>query len=130
MKTFLSIIVIFIIVGLSIALYVTNVKLTKEREARQNQQDSGISKLDATKNGRKILFATRSKISVVKNHINGLGYTDGRIIVTPHGFIKDDKDEIAKYKKEHSDYWDVMLGSAEFDVVDSEVKPEIAADDE
>lgn len=95
-----------------------------------NQQDSGISKLDATKNGRKILFATRSKISVVKNHINGLGYTDGRIIVTPHGFIKDDKDEIAKYKKEHSDYWDVMLGSAEFDVVDSEVKPEIAADDE
>jgi hypothetical protein len=95
-----------------------------------NQQDGGISKLDAQKNGRKILFATRSKISVIKNHINGLGYTDGRIIVTPHGFLKDDPNEIARYKKEHSDYWDVMIGSGEFDVVDSDVKPGKTTDDE
>jgi hypothetical protein len=23
----------------------------------------------------------------MKNHINGLGYEDGKIIVTPHGFL-------------------------------------------
>jgi len=82
-----------------------------------NQQDAGTSKMDAQKNGRKIAFATRTKVSVIKNHINGLGYVDGRVIVTPHGFLKDDKTEIDRYKKEHSDYWKLILGEGDFDVV-------------
>jgi hypothetical protein len=82
-----------------------------------NQRDAGISRLDAQKDGRKIAFATRSKVSVVKNHINGLGYVDGRIICTPHGFIKDDKAEIDKYKKDHSDYWNVILGEGDYEIV-------------
>ena len=31
---------------------------------------------------------TRTKISIMKNHVNGLGYEDGKILVTPHGFLK------------------------------------------
>jgi hypothetical protein len=91
-----------------------------------NQQDSGISKVDATKEGRKIAYATRSKVSVIKNHINGLGYMDGRLIVTPHGFLIDDKEEIAKYKKEHSDYWRVILGDGDYDLVESEVTKKVS----
>ena len=86
-----------------------------------NQQDSGISRIDATRNGRKIVFATRSKVSVIKNHINGLGYADGRLICTPHGFIKDTPEDIKKYKTDHSDYWQIMLGDSDFDLVESEV---------
>lgn len=97
-----------------------------------NQQDSGISKIDATKQGRKIVFATRSKVSVIKNHINGLGYADGRLLCTPHGFIKDDLDAIKQYKAEHSDYWKLILGDGDFDLAESEVVKSVTAqvDDE
>ncbi len=86
-----------------------------------NQQEAGISKIKATKQGRSIAFATRSKVSVIKNHINGLGYTDGALICTPHGFILDDPNEIKKYKAEHSDYWKVILGDGDYDLNESEV---------
>lgn len=86
-----------------------------------NQQDAGISKIDATKQGRKIVFATRSKVSVIKNHINGLGYSDGKLLCTPHGFIMDDPDAIKKYKVEHSDYWQLIIGGIDFSLSDSEV---------
>lgn len=61
MKTFLSIIVIFIIVGLSIALYVTNVNLNKERAARQTQQDKGIDNYNALKDSISVEFSRRLK---------------------------------------------------------------------
>ena len=61
MKTFLSIIVIFIIVGLSIALYVTNVNLNKERKARQTQQDKGIDNYNALKDSIDVEFSRRLK---------------------------------------------------------------------
>ena len=52
----------------------------------------------------------------MKNHINGLGYEDGRIIVTPHGFLAgkdtaEEKKSIEQYKKEHADYWKEIIGS-------------------
>jgi hypothetical protein len=75
-----------------------------------NQRNSGISKLSATSKGRKIAYATRTKVSVLKNHINGLGYSDGKVIATPHGFIMDDKDSIENYKKEYKDYWTGIMG--------------------
>jgi hypothetical protein len=80
-----------------------------------NEAESGISKIEATKNGRTIHIATRSKITVDKNHINGLGFKDSNIVVTPHGFIKPEKrgskelkegkEAIESYKKEHMDYF-------------------------
>jgi hypothetical protein len=84
-----------------------------------NIQNSGISSVSAVKQGRKIKFATRTKISVKKNHINGLGYEDGTIIITPHDFILDDKKTIDEYKKQYNDYWQVILGvTGDFDLID------------
>ena len=81
-----------------------------------NQKNAGTTKISATKDGRKVKFATRTKISVMKNHINGLGYEDGKILVTPHGFLHgkdttEEKNSIESYKKEHADYWKGILGS-------------------
>jgi hypothetical protein len=52
----------------------------------------------------------------LKNHINGLGYEDGKIIVTPHGFLagkeaSEEKVSIESYKKEYADYWKDIIGS-------------------
>lgn len=77
-----------------------------------NQKKAGISHIDATKNGRKVSFAIRTKISILKNHVNGVGYKDGKIIAVPHGYIADTKESLEKYKKEYSDYWVTKLGDS------------------
>jgi hypothetical protein len=62
----------------------------------------------------------------MKNHINGLGYEDGKIIVTPHGFLagkdsSEEKTSIEKYKKEYADYWKEIIGvDGGFDLQDEE----------
>jgi hypothetical protein len=81
-----------------------------------NQKGAGTTKITATKDKRTVKFAVRTKISVLKNHINGLGYEDGKIIVTPHGFLagkdtSEEKSSIEKYKKDHSDYWKEIIGA-------------------
>ena len=75
-----------------------------------NQKKSGINHIEATKNGRKISYAVRTKVSILKNHVNGLAYKDGKIIAVPQGFIGDSKESLEKYKKEYSNYWDNILG--------------------
>lgn len=81
-----------------------------------NQKNAGTSKITATKDKRKVKFASRTKISIMKNHVNGLGYEDGKILVTAHGFMKgkdssEEKKSIEKYKSEHSEYWKNIIGS-------------------
>ena len=81
-----------------------------------NQKGAGTTKITATKDKRTVKFAVRTKVSVMKNHINGLGYEDGRIIVTPHGFLAgkdttEEKKSIEQYKKEYADYWKEIIGS-------------------
>lgn len=82
-----------------------------------NQKGSGITKISITKDKRKVKIATRTKVSVMKNHVNGLGYEDGRILVTTHGFMraKDDAEEkksIEEYKKTAGEYISERLGIA------------------
>ena len=89
-----------------------------------NQKKAGISHLDATKNGRKVSYATRTKISILKNHVNGIAYKDGKIIAVPQGFIMDTKEALEKYKKEYSDYWNQILGGGDGDIVVSDVPSE------
>jgi hypothetical protein len=67
----------------------------------------------------------------MKNHINGLGFEDGKIIVTPHGFLPgkdtaEEKSSIEKYKKEYADYWKEIIGvDGDFDLkVEKEKKEE------
>lgn len=94
-----------------------------------NQKSAGTTKITATKNKRSVKFAIRTKISVLKNHINGLGYEDGRIIVTPHGFLSgkdsnEEKKSIEQYKKEYAEYWQEIIGSDG----DFELKEELKED--
>jgi hypothetical protein len=74
-----------------------------------NQKNAGINHITATKNGRTVSYAIRTKVSILKNHVNGLGYKDGKIIAVPQGYIADDKDALEKYKKEYSQYWNAIL---------------------
>lgn len=90
-----------------------------------NVTNSGTSKIKATKNGKDVEFGKRTKISVDKNHLTGVT-TVGRIIATPHGFIKDEPSAVDKYKKLHKDEWLKILGSEDFEVVEeSEVGEDI-----
>ena len=85
-----------------------------------NQKKAGISHIDATKNGRKISFAIRTKISILKNHVNGLGFKDGKIVAVHNGYISDTKESLEKYKKEFSDYWGSKMGGSEFTLEESQ----------
>lgn len=82
-----------------------------------NITNSGTSKIEATKNGNKVVFAKRTKISVDKNHITD-ATTLSRIIMTAHGFIEDTPKELESYKKEHRNEWLNVLGPGEFDIVE------------
>ena len=80
-----------------------------------NQKNAGITKISIVKDKRKVKIASRSKISIMKNHINGLGYEDGKIMVTPHDFMHakdptEEKKSIEEYKKNHADYIMERLG--------------------
>jgi RecA/RadA recombinase len=91
-----------------------------------NQKGAGTTKISITKDKRKVKIATRTKISIMKNHVNGLGYEDGRILVTAHDFMKgrDDSEEkksIELYKSQHGDYISNMLGVNVTDADDIEV---------
>lgn len=91
-----------------------------------NQKNAGTNKITATKNGRKIHFATRSKISIMKNHVNGIGYQDGKILVTPHDFIEDSKDAENEYKEKYSDYWiDMFIKSGLEGDIDADFEVEV-----
>jgi hypothetical protein len=88
-----------------------------------NQKKAGISHITATKNGRTVAYATRTKISILKNHVNGISYKDGKIIATPHGYISDTKEALEAYKKQYAQYWNAILsGTGEISLVESEIQ--------
>jgi len=82
-----------------------------------NITNPGTSKIKAIKSGMQVEFAKRTNIQIEKNHINGI-QSRGRIVMTPHGFIFDDKKAIDKYKDEHKDRWLTLLGSVDFDLIE------------
>jgi hypothetical protein len=91
-----------------------------------NQKGAGTTKISITKDKRKVKIATRTKISIMKNHVNGLGYEDGRLLVTTHGFLaaKDDSEEkksIESYKKMAADYIGERLGVKPTEIDDVQI---------
>jgi hypothetical protein len=80
-----------------------------------NITNAGTSKIEATKDKKKVEFALRTKIACDKNHINGIT-TKGTIVSTIHGFIKDDANDIKKYKEAHSSEWINILGEGKYGV--------------
>jgi len=81
-----------------------------------NIANAGTNKIKAVKDKKDVEFAKRTKVSVDKNHINGIS-TRGSIIMTAHGFIKDTPPSVDKYKKEHADEWAKILGGTNFKIV-------------
>ena len=86
-----------------------------------NQKSSGVSKLNATNKGRKVNFAIRTKVGIHKNHMNGLGYADCKILATTHGFVEDDKKAIDQYKNDYKDYWAEVFDSVGDDVMSFDI---------
>jgi hypothetical protein len=81
-----------------------------------NISNSGTLKVNAVKDGKKVEWAKKVKVAVEKNHINGITST-GKIVVTPHGFISENKKDMDNYKKAHQDEWGKILGAGPFEVV-------------
>ena len=85
-----------------------------------NQKKAGINHITATKNGRTVSYAIRTKVSILKNHVNGLAFKDGKIIAVPQGYIADTKEALEDYKKDYSQYWNAILsGSGEIELSES-----------
>ncbi len=63
--------------------------------------------LKAVKNGIDITFGLVSKLSIEKNHINGIS-NEGTFIITPDSIIPNDPGSIAEYKSSHKDSWGVF----------------------
>jgi hypothetical protein len=81
-----------------------------------NVTSSGTNKIKATKNGKDVEFAKRTKVSCDKNHVNDVT-SAGRVIMTAHGFIDDTKQAIDAYKKQYSKDWLKTLGTTDFEVI-------------
>ena len=58
-----------------------------------NVTNSGTSKLKIKKNGMEIVYATRTRVSVTKNHLTGISLVT-KIVATPHGFIADSPNDV------------------------------------
>jgi hypothetical protein len=70
-----------------------------------NVTNSGTSKIHAQHKGKKVEFAKRTKIAIDKIHADCGIATTSTVIVTPHGFIPDNKDEEKAYKAAHAHEW-------------------------
>ena len=90
-----------------------------------NQKNAGINHITATKNSRTVSYAIRTKVSILKNHVNGLGYKDSKLIAVPQGYIPDTKEALEDYKKQYSSYWGAILTGTGEIVLDEKEEAEI-----
>ncbi len=93
-----------------------------------NIMNSGTNKIQATKGGKIVEFAKRTKIQIDKNHINGVNSTN-KIIMTADGFINDTPKDIDAYKKAHSHEWIGILGEGDFDTIEESDDSPVEYDD-
>jgi len=82
-----------------------------------NITNPGTSKIKAINGGKQVEFAKKTNVQIEKNHIGGV-QSRGKIVMTAHGFIEDEKKAIDNYKAEHKDRWFELLGSDKFDLVE------------
>jgi len=89
---------------------------------------AGTNKIKATKGGKDVEFAKRTRISCDKNHVTGVTAV-AKVIMTPHGFVDDKPAAIKAYQDAHSHEWAKVLGSDTFDIVEEEVETSVMYDD-
>jgi hypothetical protein len=80
-----------------------------------NISSSGINKIRVKSKGKEIVWGSRVKLQLEKNHVNGIS-TTGKIIVTPNGYILDNEKAIKQYQAEHMEYFVKLLGDMAGDV--------------
>jgi hypothetical protein len=76
-------------------------------------KSNGAKAVSATSKKKEVNFGIEANLSVPKNHIDGpLGgiSMEGKIISTPHGFIRADKEGIDQYKSDKLLYFRKILG--------------------
>jgi hypothetical protein len=93
-----------------------------------NVAKAGTNKIKASKSGKDIEFAKRTRISCDKNHVTGVTAVT-KVIMTPHGFIDDTPAAINNYKNDHSEEWIRVLGSADFELIEEQVETSVVYDD-
>jgi energy-coupling factor transporter ATP-binding protein EcfA2 len=83
-----------------------------------NVTNNGTSKLKAVKNGKDVVYATRTKVNIAKNHATGVSLTT-RLVATPSGFIDDSKGDVVakKYFKDNAEKFLELLGGGSVDDV-------------
>ena len=84
-----------------------------------NVMSAGTSKIKAIKDGKQVEFAKRTNLQIDKNHINGVT-TRGKIVMTPHGFIKDDDKALKIYKDDRAEEWAKILGGGDFIIAEED----------
>ena len=84
-----------------------------------NVMSAGTSKIKAIKDGKQVEFAKRTNLQIDKNHINGVT-TRGKIVMTPHGFVKDDDKALKAYKDDHAEEWAKILGGGDFVIAEED----------
>lgn len=67
-------------------------------------QTKRIGKLEAQVNSVRKKFGTKSRITIEKNHINGIEQS-GDFVITPNSIIPDDPKAIKSYKEDNKDSW-------------------------
>lgn len=80
-----------------------------------NEKNAGTTKITVTRKNRTVTIGTRSKITLMKNHLSGVNFGDGKIVVTPHGFMfgktpAEEKASKEKYIKDHLEYISSLFG--------------------
>lgn len=92
-----------------------------------NVTNAGTSKVVAQKSGLQFEYAKITKVEVTKNHVTGL-QTTGRIVMTPHGFIRNTNKDLEIYKKEHAKNWVKKYSSLIGDETDDSFETVIEAE--
>lgn len=67
-------------------------------------QTKKVSKLAAVSNGIKKKFAIVSKLTIEKNHINGIEQ-EGEFVITPNSIIPNEPTAIKNYKEDNREHW-------------------------
>jgi hypothetical protein len=85
---------------------------------------AGSTLVKATKNGKDVNFAKRTKITLRKWHGEGCS-VKAKVLIVKEGFILDTPQSIKEYTKTHSKEWLIDLGldnnsDDEFDIIDDD----------
>ena len=81
-----------------------------------NDTNSGTSLMKLKKKGKEIVWGTRTKVEVKKNHVTNLS-TRGKLIITAEGFILEEDEK--KYLEEHSNQFLEYLEAASMEEIET-----------